>query len=105
MKYVFEVTLKPKVSRQQYIDAWKKGSAIIQKQPGALGTELHEKIGADGFLAVASWASKDARDRAMSELKNADAETRAALDKHLEFGYIKIIGSFEDAEWKVNPRS
>ena len=101
MKFIFEVTLKPSVSRQQFIEAWKKGSAIIQKQPGAMGTELYEKIGEDGFLAIASWKSKDARDEAMATLKNVDAETREILDRHKELGFVKVIGNFEDSEWRV----
>ncbi len=101
MKFVFEVTLKPKATRQQFIDAWKKSSAIINKQPGARGSELYEKIGEDGFLAVASWDSREARDKAMEALRSVDDETRKVLDRGMDYGYVKIIGNFEDAEWKV----
>jgi len=102
MKFVFEVKVKPNATEEQYVQAWQKGSEIIQRQPGALGTELHRKIGEEGvFLAIATWESVEARDRAMAELKGMDQEMQEILSRHEEFGDITVIGAFEDPEWRV----
>lgn len=102
MKFVFEAKLKIGCTEEQYTDAWQKGSQIIQQQPGAKGTELHRKIGEDNvFLAIANWESKEARDKAMSALKEMDSETQQILSRHEQFADINIIGAFEDAEWRA----
>jgi len=102
MKFIFQVRIKPGCTAEQYIMAWQNGSAIIQEQPGAKGTKLHKKIGEeDTYLAIASWESKEARDRAMENLKKVDQKTRVTLDRHRQFGDVTLIGSFEDSEWEV----
>ena len=40
MKFIFKIKIKKWHTEKQYVDAWKKGSAIIQKSKGALGTTL-----------------------------------------------------------------
>jgi heme-degrading monooxygenase HmoA len=103
MKFIFEVTLKPGRTVEQYAEAWVRASEIIQRAPGARGTQLHRKIGQPNvMLAIASWDSKEARDRREDFLK-PDAAMRAVLDKHFEIVDFKPIGEFEDPEWIVNP--
>lgn len=68
MKFVFEVRVIPG-HEKDYIAAWLRGSEIIQQQAGALGTELHRKVGeASTFLAIAQWESAEARQKAMQVL-------------------------------------
>ena len=101
MKFIFEVRLKPGRSVEEYTDAWVRASRIIQRAPGARGTQLHRKIG-DPYtlLAIASWESKAARDAREDHLPR-DAQTRAILAAHLEIVDFKLIGEFEDPEWVV----
>lgn len=104
MKYIFEVRIKDGHSVEEYAIAWKNGSAIIQKQPGARGTRLHRKIGEPNtLLAIAEWESKEARDKAMAELKNSDEPTTATLHKHRKFGDFTKIGEYDEADWSVIP--
>lgn len=89
---------------EQYVDAWKTGSAVIQKLPGARGTRLHRKIGYDNvLLAIADWESKEARDAAMEALGRADAATREITQKHQAYGELTKIGAFDETEWVVMP--
>src|SRR5690606_1405607 len=63
MKYIFEVHIKDGHTAEEYADAWVRASEIIQRAPGARGTELHRKIGDPRTLiAIASWDSKEQRD-------------------------------------------
>ena len=106
MKFVFEVRIKAGHTEDEYIEAWKNGSAIIQKQPGAQGTKLHRKIGEPGvLLAIASWESKEARDVATRNLEKVDPQTREILDKHKRYGDITVIGAFEDSFQIVDSES
>ena len=76
MIYVFEIKIKKGSKIDEYVSAWKTGSAIIQKMPGAHGTRLYSKIGdAKTLLAIAEWESKEARDKAMSKLDNLMKKT------------------------------
>jgi hypothetical protein len=103
MKFIFEVRLKPGRTIDQYADAWVRASEIIQRAPGARGTQLHRKIGdPTALLAIASWESKAARDRREEFLK-PDAVMRKILDAHFDIVEFKMIGEFEDPEWIVNP--
>src|SRR5690349_15130924 len=105
MKFIFEVTLKPGKTVEQYAEAWVRASEIIQTAPGARGTQLHRKIGHPNvMLAIASWDSKEARD-ARDEFLKPDAKMRAILDAHFDIVDFKPIGEFEDPEWIVNPPS
>ena len=101
MKYIFEIHVRPGQSVEEYVEAWKSGSAIIQKQPGAQGTRLFRKIGEpDVLLAIADWTSKQHRDDAMAALALADPETQDVLRRHEMFGKLRMIGEFTDTTWK-----
>ena len=68
--YIFEIKIKPGHTIKEYVSAWKNGSKIIQKKPGARGTRLYRKIGEPNvLLAIAEWKSKKSRDEAMKEKK------------------------------------
>jgi len=103
MKFIFEVRLKPGRTVEEYAQAWVRASEIIQRAPGARGTQLQRKIGhPDTLLAIASWDSKVARDSREQFLK-PDAAMRAILDAHFDIVDFKPIGEFEEPEWIVNP--
>jgi heme-degrading monooxygenase HmoA len=103
MKFIFEVRLKPGRTVAEYAQTWVRASEIIQRAPGARGTQLHRKIGEpDKLLAIASWDSKAARDTREEFLK-PDAAMRAVLDAHFDIVEFKPIGEFEEPEWIVNP--
>lgn len=101
MKFIFEVHIKKGYRAEQYADAWVRASEIIQKAPGARGTELHRKIGdPDTLIAIASWHSKEERD-AMEGRHNPDVA--AIIREAAAFCEIRLIGEFEDPEWVVKP--
>ncbi|MDO8861193.1 antibiotic biosynthesis monooxygenase family protein [Haliea sp. E1-2-M8] len=101
MHYIFEVTLKPGYSAEQYADAWIRASEIIQRAPGARGTRLHRKIGDPSrLLAIATWESKAARDAMESDLPDQVQEIIAEQVPYVE---INLIGEFEAPEWTVLP--
>jgi heme-degrading monooxygenase HmoA len=103
MKFIFEVRLKPGHTIDEYADSWVRASRIIQRAPGARGTQLHRKIGQpEVLMAIASWESKAARDTREQFLK-PDAAMRAVLDEHFEIVDFKLIGEYEEPEWIVNP--
>lgn len=103
MKFIFEVKLKPGRTVEEYADTWVKASEIIQRAPGARGTELHRKIDdPTTLLAIATWESKDARDQREEFLK-PDAAMRAVLDAHFDIVDFKAVGEFHDPEWVVLP--
>lgn len=101
MHFIFEVHIHPGHSAEAYADAWQRASAIIQQAPGARGTRLHRKIGdSNVLLAIATWASKEARDAMESEQPEA---VRRIIEEQAEFVDVRVIGEFEDAEWVVEP--
>lgn len=101
MHYIFEVTLKPGYSAEQYADAWTRASEIIQRAAGAQGTRLHRKIGDPSrLLAIATWESKAARDAMESRLPHRVQEIIAEQIPYVE---ITLIGEFEAPEWTVLP--
>lgn len=103
MKFIFEVTLKPGHTVEEYAAAWVRASEIIQRAPGARGTQLHRKINdPTTLLAIASWESKAARD-AREDFLKPDAAMRKILDAHFELVDFKKIGEYEDPEWVVLP--
>lgn len=103
MKFIFTIKIKEGHSEKEYIDAWKKGSAIIQTSEGAQGTVLYRKIGEPGTLiAIATWKSKALRDIAMKKLDEAEPEIRMVLNKHKEYGATEILGNFEEID-RVDP--
>ncbi len=106
MKFIFEIKLKPGHTEEEYKAAWKRGGSIIQKEPGAQGTKLYNKIGESGkLIAIATWESKAVRDAAMEHLKYVNAETTDILEKHKEYGEINILGYFEEPPLSVDPES
>ncbi|WP_226703671.1 antibiotic biosynthesis monooxygenase family protein [Microbulbifer elongatus] len=101
MKYIFEVTIKPGHSAEEYADAWVRASELIQRAPGALGTELHRKIGEpDKLIAIAQWQSKAHRD-AMET--NHDPAIESIIKSAAPFVEIRSLGGYEDPEWVVKP--
>ncbi|MCG8392109.1 MAG: antibiotic biosynthesis monooxygenase [Pseudomonadales bacterium] len=101
MKFIFEVTMKPGFTVEEYARGWVEASEIIQQSPGALGTYLHRKIGEpDKVLAIAHWESKahrDAKDDSRSE------KVKAILAKHAKVVDVTVIGEYEEPEWQVLP--
>lgn len=101
MKFIFEVSMKPGFTVEEYAEGWLQASEIIQRSPGARGTYLHRKIGEPNkVLAIAHWDSKASRDR---KDDSASATVKAILDKHARNCEIRIIGEFEEPEWQVVP--
>ena len=101
MKFIFEVHIKPGHSAEQYADAWVRTSEIIQRAPGARGTQLHRKIGdPNTLLAIASWDSKASRD-AMEQRR--DPAVAAILSEAAQHCDIRLIGEFEEPQWVVDP--
>jgi hypothetical protein len=103
MKFVFEIRIKPGHTVEEYAAAWSRGSAVIQRAPGAQGTRLHRKIGEPNvLLAIASWDSKTSRDGAESYL-DPDTAMKAVLDEHGKYANFTVLGAFEEPEWSVEP--
>jgi len=103
VKYIFEVHIKEGFTAEDYADAWVRASEIIQRAPGALGTELHRKIDDPKILiAIAHWESKTARDAMESEHNEEVAEIIRSAAPYCE---IRPLGEFEDPEWVVEPRA
>lgn len=101
MKFIFEVHIKEGHTAEDYADAWVRASEIIQRAPGARGTELHRKIDDPNVLvAIASWDSK--RDRDAMEGKH-DQTVAAIIRSAAPYCDIRVIGEFEDPEWVVMP--
>lgn len=99
MKFIFKIKIKGRHSEQEYISAWKKGSAVIQTSDGAQGTVLYRKIGEPGTLiAIAEWESKESRDIAMKKLDAMDSETQKILNWHKNYGEVEILGNFEEID-------
>lgn len=101
MKYIFEVLIKEGHSAEEYADAWVRASEVIQRAPGARGTELHRKIGDPKVLiAIASWDTKASRDAMEGRHDPTVAEIIRSAAPYVD---IKVIGEFEDPEWVVTP--
>ncbi len=103
MKYIFEVTIKPGRSIEEYAKTWTEESEIIQKEPGACGTRLHRVIGQENrLIAIASWESKEQRDAAIRKLES-DEQFKALRAKHGGIVDFHLIGEIEEPEWVVLP--
>jgi heme-degrading monooxygenase HmoA len=101
MKFIFEVHIKPGHGAEQYADAWVRASEIIQRAPGARGTQLHRKIGdPNTLLAIASWDSKTNRDAMEARHDPAVAAIVREAAQHCD---IRLVGEFEEPEWVVIP--
>lgn len=103
MKYIFEVYIREGHTAEEYADAWVRASEIIQRAPGARGTELHRKIGEPNVLiAIAQWDSKADRDAMES---HHDPVVAQIIRSAAHCCDIRPIGEFEDPEWVVMPPS
>ncbi|MBQ0833157.1 antibiotic biosynthesis monooxygenase [Marinobacter sp.] len=101
MKYIFEVHIKEGYTAEDYADAWVRASELIQRAPGARGTELHRKIGdPDTLIAIAHWDSKASRDAMEAQHSPDVAEI---IRSAAPFCEIRPLGEFEEPEWVVNP--
>ncbi|MDO6822865.1 antibiotic biosynthesis monooxygenase [Marinobacter sp. 1_MG-2023] len=101
MKYIFEVHIKEGYTAEDYADAWVRASKLIQRAPGARGTELHRKIGdPDTLIAIAHWDSKASRD-AMEAQHNPDVVE--IIRRAAPFCEIRPLGEFDEPEWVVQP--
>ncbi|MCK7593471.1 antibiotic biosynthesis monooxygenase family protein [Pseudomarimonas salicorniae] len=101
MLFIFEVEIGEGYSAEQYAEAWVRASRLIQQAEGAAGTRLHRCIGDPRrLLAIARWESKAARD-AMAGAPQA--QIREIIDGQAEFVSVRILGEFEEAEWRVDP--
>ena len=101
MKYICQVHIKDGHTAEEYAEAWVKASKIIQRAPGAKGTELHRKIGDEKTLiAIASWDTKAQRD-AMEGQHNP--EVAEIIRSAAPFCDITPLGEFEDPDWVVLP--
>lgn len=101
MKFIFEVHIKAGHSAEEYADAWVRASEIIQRAPGARGTELHRKIDDPHVLvAIASWDSKADRDAMEAQ---HDPTVAAIIRSAAPCCEIRVVGEFEDPDWVVMP--
>ena len=101
MKFIFEVRIKEGHTAEQYADAWVRASEIIQRAPGARGTELHRKIGDPmTLIAIASWDSKEQRDAMESQ---HDPDVAAIIKSAAPFCEIRPLGEYDEPEWVVKP--
>lgn len=101
MKYIFEIRVKEGHCAEEYADAWVRASELIQRAPGARGTELHRKIGdPNALIAIAHWDSKDDRDAMESQHDPRIAEIIRSAAPFVE---IRRVGEFEEPEWVVLP--
>lgn len=102
MKYIFEVHIKEGYAAEDYADAWVRASEIIQRAPGALGTELHRNINDPGrLIAIAHWESKASRDAMEAQHDPAVAKI---IKSAAPFCEIRPIGEFAEPEWVVKPQ-
>ncbi len=101
MKFIFEVHIKEGHTAEQYADAWVRASEIIQRAPGARGTELHRKIGDPMILiAIAHWDSKEQRDAMENQ---HDPDVAAIIKSAAPFCEIRPLGEYDEPEWVVKP--
>ncbi|MDR5893016.1 antibiotic biosynthesis monooxygenase [Halomonas mongoliensis] len=103
MKYIFEVHIRDGYTAEDYAEAWVRASEIIQRAPGARGTELHRKIDdPTTLIAIAHWDSKASRDAMEAE---PDPTVKAIIRSAAPCCEIRLIGEFEEPEWVVMPPS
>lgn len=87
----------PKVGQEElFIDAWKRGSDIIQTYPGTLGTKLFRSLEDPKIIyAIAEWESKAARDAIMPEIE-ARMKSDGTYNEHERYiDEVKTIASME----------
>jgi len=94
--YIVVFEHHPKVGQEkEFIAAWQKGSDKIQEYPGASGTLLYRSLDDEGTMyAMAKWASKEARDSAMSAIaRREDAEEILSAHERYVDAYSTIISA------------
>lgn len=100
-KYIFQIKVRPGEDAE-FIRHWHNGSVPIQKSPGALGTRLHKKLGEDGvYIAIAEWASKEARAAAFASLddpNNPLAEEHSKWKENEDFGEVTLLAEVEEID-------
>lgn len=100
-RFVFEIHVRPGEDAE-FIKHWREGSKPIQEYTGACGTRLHKKRGEDhAYIAIAEWASLEARQAAMSDIKLgvSDRAMRVAKWGHNEdFGNVTILGELNEID-------
>ena len=97
IKYIFEINIKPDCTEEQYINAWEKGSKIIQASSAeAYGTTLYKTEEPGVLMAIASWQSKQGRKDAMEKLNHANEQIKLTINAHRNFGEIKKIGYIDE---------
>lgn len=100
MKFIFQIKIKEGGTEEQYIDAWKKGSATIQTSAGAQGTILYRNADKPGeLIAIATWMSREERDLGLKKLHEAGAE----INEHRKYGDILVLGNYEEVA-QVDPK-
>ena len=92
-RFVFLVRIKEGSTEQEYIEAWRDGSAVIQEEPGALGTKLY-RVSPGVLLAMALWESE--KDRVASAKKlgridDATSDPNSVTNRHKQFGNAFIL--------------
>ncbi len=103
MKYIFEVHIREGYRAEDYAEAWVRASEIIQRAPGARGTELHRKIDdPTTLIAIAHWDSKASRDAMEAE---PSPEVKEIIRGAAPCCEIRLIGEFEEPEGVVMPPS
>lgn len=101
VKFVFEVIVDDDYAAERYARAWVEASRIIQRSTGACGTYLHRDLNDPRrLLAIATWASREARDSA--ETARTDA-VRRIIEAQAAHVRVNVIGEFDDPEWSVVP--
>ncbi|GAB2904325.1 antibiotic biosynthesis monooxygenase [Microbulbifer echini] len=100
MKYIFEVQIKAGFTAEEYAEAWVQASQLIQRAPGAQGTELLQKIGDQNtLLAIACWHSKAERDAMHS--RHTD-EIDRIIRSVAPFVGIRLLGEFNEFRKVIN---
>ena len=101
MLFVFKIRIKQDRSPEEYVEDWMDKSRVIQRMEGERGTLLYRAVGdSHTLLAITEWDSKEARDRAMANLRN-NPYTSTIIDHDPEFGEFFLVGEFAETEWSV----
>lgn len=100
-RFVFLARVKDDCTQEQYVEAWREGSAVIQQEPGALGTKLYEVPGTRFLIAVALWESEEARlasAEKLGRIDDANSDPLSVTQRHKLFGdtyVLKAIASVD----------
>jgi len=102
-RFVFAANIKEGCTVEQYVEAWRASSRIIQQQPGARGTKLHRSLdtpaGTTTLVAIASWESKAARNAAIEALGLNDeggSKPDSIHNRHEQFADLVVYDELEE---------